>query len=92
MNCRRCELPTEGFDASPLPGPRAEEILEHACKACFQDWMGQEIMIINEYRLDLSIPKNQALLDDEMARYLKLPSAPEGEAAGPPPEHVPPPE
>ena len=49
--------------------------------------MGQEVMLINEYKLDLSVPNNQAMLNTEMARFLKLPSAPEdgGEAAGPPP-------
>ena len=90
ITCNRCERKVEGFARSPLPGPLAAELVAHTCSNCFEDWMGQEVMIINEYKLDLSVPKNQELLNEEMARFLKLPSAPEGEAQGPPPDHVPP--
>ena len=91
IQCTRCERTLEGFAKSPLPGPMASEIEQHTCKDCFKDWMGQEVMIINEYKLDLSVPKNQELLNQEMARFLKLPSAPdEQQAQGPPPEYSPP--
>ena len=92
ITCLRCDRTVEGFARSPLPGPHAAELEAHTCPNCFEDWMGQEVMLINEYKLDLSVPKNQAMLNTEMARFLKLPSAPEdgGEAAGPPPDYVPP--
>jgi Fe-S cluster biosynthesis and repair protein YggX len=64
----------------------AAELLAHACPGCFRDWMNTEVMIINEYRLDLSLPRNQELLDLEMAKFLNLPSAahagPQGEGSG----------
>ena len=92
IHCSRCDRDVEGFARSPLPGPMAAEIEAHACPHCFEDWMAQEVMIINEYKLDLSVPKNQDMLNVEMSRFLKLPSAPadDGQAAGPPPEFVPP--
>lgn len=85
ITCARCGRETRGFDKSPLPGPLASELEQHSCPNCFKDWMGQEVMIINEYRLDLSVPKNQELLNEEMARFLKLPSAPPEEAGDGPP-------
>ena len=89
ITCTRCDRTVEGFARSPLPGPHATELVENTCPNCFEDWMGQEVMIINEYKLDLSVPRNQELLNEEMARFLKLPSAPEGDPQGPPPDHEP---
>ena len=90
IHCSRCDRDVEGFARSPLPGPMAAELEASTCPNCFEDWMGQEVMIINEYKLDLSVPKNQEMLNLEMARFLKLPSAPAdgGDAAGPPPDYV----
>ncbi len=89
ITCARCKRETEAFEKTPLPGPLADEILAHACPACFQDWMAQEIMIINEYRLDLAVPANQEKLNTEMGRFLCLPSSDGKEAIGPPPEATP---
>jgi Fe-S cluster biosynthesis and repair protein YggX len=75
INCTRCKRETEGFDKSPLPGPYAPEIETNSCPDCFQDWMGQEVMIINECRLDVAQPESQEKLNLEMARFLVLPSA-----------------
>ena len=90
IECARCAKTTEALDEAPLPGKWGEELMSHCCAACFGDWMSTEIMIINEYRLDLSLPSNQDQLNKEMAKFLSLPSAPEGEAAGPPPDFEPP--
>ncbi len=92
IHCTRCDRDLEGFARSPLPGPMADELVANTCSHCFEDWMAQEVMIINEYKLDLSVPKSQEQLNLEMSRFLKLPSAPEGDAgtAGPPPDYVPP--
>jgi Fe-S cluster biosynthesis and repair protein YggX len=89
IHCARCQRDTEGFDSAPLPAPVGDELLAHSCPECFKDWMGQEIMIINEYRLDLGVPRNQDLLNEEMARFLNLPSAGGEQAGGPPPQATP---
>ena len=90
ITCLRCKKETKGFAEAPLPGPHAAELVQHTCPACFEDWMRMEVMIINEYRLDLGLQRNQEMLDVEMSKFLSLPSAPEGEAAGPPPQATPP--
>ena len=81
--CRRCKNEAEGFDEAPLPGAVGAELFEHTCQPCFRDWMNTEVMIINEYRLDLGQPHNQELLNIEMSKFLSLPSAPEGEPMPP---------
>lgn len=92
IQCARCQRETSPMDESPLPGtPWEQELIDNTCETCFQDWMATEVMLINEYRLDMSNPQHFVQLNEEMAKWLKLPSAPEGEAAGAPPEATPPP-
>ena len=89
ITCARCKRETAAMPKSPLPGAVGEELLANTCDACFKDWMGTEIMIINEYRLDLGVPRNQELLDQEMARFLALPSAGGAAPTGAPPQATP---
>ena len=89
IECLRCKTSGPGMDESPLPPPHGDELLAHTCPNCFKDWMGTEIMIINEYKLDLGVPRNQELLNLEMARFLSLPSSDGQEAGGPPPQATP---
>ena len=86
ITCTRCKTETTAMLRAPLPPPQGDEILANTCDGCFKDWMATEIMIINEYRLDLAVPRNQELLDLEMARFLSLPSSDGGAAAGAPPQ------
>jgi Fe-S cluster biosynthesis and repair protein YggX len=90
VHCARCQRDVEGFPEAPLPAPQGDELLAHTCPECFKDWMGTEIMIINEYRLDLGVPRNQDLLNEEMARFLNLPSAGGEKPTGMPPQATPP--
>jgi Fe-S cluster biosynthesis and repair protein YggX len=90
IKCRRCEREAPRMDESPLPGTRWEqELLDHTCAACFSDWMATEIMLMNEYQLDMSNPHHFEQLNNEMAKWLNLPSAPAGEVAGAPPHATP---
>src|SRR5436190_19255760 len=89
ITCRRCNQSVPGFAAPPVPGASGAELLENTCPSCFKDWMNTEVMIINEYRLDLGVPRNQDLLNQEMARFLNLPSSDGGQSAGAPPEATP---
>ena len=89
ITCRRCNQATAPMDEAPLPGDVGRELLESTCASCFRDWMGAEIMIINEYRLDLGVPRNQELLNQEMARFLNLASGDGQAAAGAPPQATP---
>jgi Fe-S cluster biosynthesis and repair protein YggX len=89
ITCARCQRETARMTDSPLPAPFGEELLAHSCEECFGDWMNTEIMIINEYKLDLGVPRNQDMLNEEMARFLNLPSAGGEKATGAPPQATP---
>ena len=90
ITCLRCKQTGPGLPEAPLPPPWGDELLAGTCPGCFHDWMGTEIMIINEYKLDLGVQRNQDLLNLEMARYLNLPSSDGQQGLGPPPEATPP--
>ena len=90
ITCSRCKQSVPGFPSAPVPGESGAELLANTCPSCFKDWMNTEIMIINEYRLDLGVQKNQDLLNQEMARFLNLPSGDGQTAAGAPAEATPP--
>ena len=89
IHCARCQRDTESFPEMPLPAPHGDELMTHTCPECFKDWMGTETMIINEYKLDLGVPRNQDLLNEEMARFLNLPSAGGEKPTGAPPGATP---
>ena len=80
ITCRRCNQSVPGFPSAPVPGESGVELLANTCPNCFKDWMNTEVMIINEYRLDLGVQRNQDLLNQEMARFLNLPSS-DGQAS-----------
>ena len=89
IQCLRCKTEAEGYDESPLVGVHAAELLAHTCPPCFGAWMDQEVMMINEYRLDLSDVGAQEKLNEEMARFLGWPSAGGAAPTGPPTEATP---
>ena len=89
ITCTRCRQTIAPMAQAPLPPPEGEELLANTCESCFRDWMGTETMIINEYRLDLSVPRNQELLNLEMAKFLNLPSAGGEASSGLPPQATP---
>jgi len=89
ITCARCQRETSRMSESPLPPPFGDELLAHSCEECFGDWMNTEIMIINEYKLDLGVPRNQDMLNEEMARFLNLPSGGGEKSAGAPPQATP---
>jgi len=77
------ELP--GLDEVPFDGhPLGRKIYEHVSKAAWQMWVEHMKMIMNEYRLNLSDPRAQQFLLEQMERYFF------GEGAELPPDYVPP--
>ena len=89
ITCARCQKTSDRMSEAPLPAPLGDELLAHSCENCFQDWMATEIMIINEYKLDLGVPRNQDMLNQEMARFLSLPSAAGATGTGMPVQNTP---
>lgn len=72
MTCARCGTTTEALPKPPMPTRLGEEIRDRVCPACWKEWMGVQVMLINEYRLNLVDPQVRHQLEAELRRFLNL--------------------
>ena len=68
--CQKLKRECEGLEAAPFPGPLGEKIFNEISKQAWDSWLGQQTMLINEYRLSLIDPKARQFLRDEMNKFL----------------------
>jgi Fe-S cluster biosynthesis and repair protein YggX len=73
----------EGLDRPPYPGELGKRIFDNVSKEAWQLWLGQQTMLINEYRLSPMEPKARAFLEEQMEKFFF------GEGAETPPDYVP---
>ena len=74
IRCGRDSAPR--MHRPPFPGPLGERIGREACAFCWGEWDRARIMIINEYRLDMTDPGQFAGLIGQMRRFLHLEEIP----------------
>ncbi|NIR51799.1 oxidative damage protection protein [candidate division KSB1 bacterium] len=72
VTCLRCGNEKEGLDEAPFRNELGKRILEHTCNDCWDEWMGQQLMFMNEYRLDPLNDEHSKYLDEEMVKFLNL--------------------
>ncbi len=84
VNCVKLGKEAEGLERIPYPGELGKKIFENISKEAWQMWMGQQTMLINEYRLNVIDPKARKFLEDEMEKFLF------GEGSAMPEGYVPP--
>ncbi len=72
ITCSRC-----GHPGDPPPphrigfaGPDKERILAGICTACWKEWEGTEIKVLNEYRLNLLEPAHRDILKKATLDFL----------------------
>ena len=59
----------EGLDRAPYPGELGQRVFENVSKEAWQQWLGHQTMLINEYRLVPIEPRDRAFLEQEMEKY-----------------------
>jgi len=59
----------EGLDYQPYPGELGQRIYENVSKEGWQQWVRQQTMLINEYRLTPVEPKARKFLEEEMDKF-----------------------
>lgn len=67
--CIKLNRQAEGLDFVPYPGELGTRIYENISKEAWQEWLAKQIMLINEYRLNLSEPSARSFLSKEMEQH-----------------------
>jgi Fe-S cluster biosynthesis and repair protein YggX len=68
--CVYLKKEAEGLDFPPYPGALGQKIFESISKEAWSQWLGRQTILINEYRLSLMDPRANALLKEEMEKFL----------------------
>ncbi len=84
VKCVKLGREAEGLERMPYPGELGKRIYENISKEAWQQWLGQQTILINEYRLSVVDPKARKFLEEQMEKFLF------GEGADVPEEYVPP--
>jgi Fe-S cluster biosynthesis and repair protein YggX len=75
ITCARCGQQAEPAPPHriPFPVPVKERVLAKICAACWKEWEGTEVKVINEYRLSFLDPQHRAMLQKTCLEFLRLP-------------------
>ena len=84
VHCVKLGKEAEGLERQTYPGDLGKRIYESVSKEAWQQWMKQQTMLINEYRLSPMDPKARKFLEEQMEKFFF------GEGAETPPDYVPP--
>ena len=69
VNCVKLGKEAEGLDRPTYPGDLGKRIFENVSKEAWQQWMQQQTILINEYRLSVIDPKAREFLEAEMEKF-----------------------
>ena len=82
VSCQRCKKDAAAIEGEiHLPAELADLVRERVCADCWLEWQDQEVMVINELRLNFMDPRSQEILVHHMREFLCL----DGPPSGPPP-------
>jgi Fe-S cluster biosynthesis and repair protein YggX len=84
VQCVKLDKEAEGLERIPYPGDLGQRIFDSISAEAWQQWLGQQTMLINEYRLTPFEPKARKFLEEEMEKFLF------GEGSSVPADFVPP--
>jgi len=84
VHCAKLGKEAEGLEFAPYPGDIGKRIYETISAEAWKMWLRHSTMVINEYRLNPSLPEAQKVLRTQMEEFL---FGPGGEL---PPDYVPP--
>ena len=72
LNCSRCGSTASGLEKAPLPGPVGQAVLSQACAACWREWLGAQVLLINEKSLSPAKAEHFDFLIEQMKTFLNL--------------------
>jgi Fe-S cluster biosynthesis and repair protein YggX len=83
VECVKLGRQAPGLPAPPYPGELGKRVFEHVSQEAWQQWLRQQTMIINEYRLSPLDPQARKMIETEMDKFFF------GEGSAPPKEFRP---
>ena len=69
VQCIKLGREAEGLNRQPYPGELGKRIFEQVSQAAWQEWLGHQTMLINEYRLSPIEPKSRTFLEEQMEKF-----------------------
>lgn len=68
--CQKLNKKAQALSHTPYPGELGERIVKNISQEAWNQWLDQQTMLINEYRLSLIEPKSREFLEKEMCKFL----------------------
>ena len=72
FQCRHCGSTADGLTKAPLPGEVGQLVRDGTCAACWQEWLGEQVKLINENKLSPANPEHYDFLVERMKGFLRL--------------------
>ncbi|MEE9302346.1 MAG: oxidative damage protection protein [Thiotrichaceae bacterium] len=69
VQCIKLGKESEGLDRLTYPGELGKKIFENVSKSAWADWVKQQTILMNEYRLSPVNPKDRKFLEEEMDKF-----------------------
>ncbi len=82
VQCVLLQREAPGLETLPYPGELGQRIFENVSREAWQQWMGRQTLLINEYRINPLDPKSRKFIEDEMLSFFF------GGNSSPPPDFV----
>jgi Fe-S cluster biosynthesis and repair protein YggX len=72
LTCTRCGQPGDPPPAHRVgfTGPDKDRVLAGICASCWKEWEGNEVKVINEYRLNFMDPQHREMLKQATLDFL----------------------
>jgi Fe-S cluster biosynthesis and repair protein YggX len=72
ITCVHCGRAAEGLQSPPMGGQLGETLQNKVCQDCWNEWLSQQVLIINHYGLQMADPDDRKRLIQAMKEYLNL--------------------
>ena len=69
VQCVKLGREAEGLEAPTYPGELGQRIFEQVSKEAWQQWLGRQTILINEYRISPINPEARKFLETEMEKF-----------------------
>jgi len=69
VQCIKLGKEAEGLEQATYPGELGQKIFDNVSQEAWKLWMGQQTILINEYRLSPVNPEHRAQLEKAMEQF-----------------------